>query len=116
MILLLDENLSPAHALRLRAAGHDALAAVEAGLGGVADAAVRAFAIGHGRILVTLDADFGHVLRYPVEGTPGVIWLRPWPPSESAIELVLDQAVRTLAEIQMGGKLAVAEPGRVRIR
>jgi hypothetical protein len=31
--LLLDENLSPDQALRLRQAGHDAIAALEAGLG-----------------------------------------------------------------------------------
>jgi predicted nuclease of predicted toxin-antitoxin system len=78
--LLLDENLSPAHAARLRKAGHDAAAVLDVGLGGAADEVVRQFALREQRMLVTIDADFSHILRYPPENTPGVIRLRPWPP------------------------------------
>jgi len=114
--LLLDENLSPAHALRLRQAGHDAIAVLDAGLGGTADSVVRDFALKHERTLVTIDSDFSHILRFPPEGTPGVVWLRPWPPTETAIATLLDGAMRQLADVPIAGKLVVVEPGRIRIR
>jgi predicted nuclease of predicted toxin-antitoxin system len=114
--LLLDENLSPAHAVRLRQAGHDAVNVLESGLGGAPDSAVRDFAMEQCRTLITLDSDFSHILRFPPEGTAGVIWLRPWPPTESAIAALLDGVVLQLADASIAGKLVVAEPGRIRIR
>jgi predicted nuclease of predicted toxin-antitoxin system len=114
--LLLDENLSPAHALRLREAGHDAVAAIEVGLGGANDAEIRQFAMREERTLVTLDADFGQILQFPPLGTPGVIWLRPWPPVDSVIAALLDGTLRQIAGLSVTGKLVIAEPGRIRIR
>jgi len=114
--LLLDENLSPAHALRLREAGHDAMAVLDTGLGGADDAVVRQFAFEQQRTLVTIDSDFSHIVRFPPENTPGVIWLRPWPPTETMIQTLLDGALRQLAGIAVAGKIVVVEPGRIRIR
>jgi predicted nuclease of predicted toxin-antitoxin system len=71
---LLDENLSHHHAARLRANGPDAIAVVEESLSGASDAAVRSAAIKSGRMRVTLDADFGNIVRYPAHGTPGTVW------------------------------------------
>jgi predicted nuclease of predicted toxin-antitoxin system len=70
---LLDDNLSPLHARTLRALRHDAVSVVELGLSGAADLVVRAAAIEAGRVLLTLDADFGNVLRYPPAAIRGVI-------------------------------------------
>jgi predicted nuclease of predicted toxin-antitoxin system len=58
--------------LPLRERGHDAVAAVEAGLAGEPDERIRAYAIDTGRILLTLDADFANILRFPPAETPGV--------------------------------------------
>ena len=56
---LLDEMLPPATAAELRILGHDALTAVEAGLGGEDDAGVYEAAKEQGRIVVTENfADF----------------------------------------------------------
>jgi len=55
-----------------------------------------AFAIESGRILLTLDADFGNILRFPTAGTPGVIRLKIHPPTEEAIREQI-QALRDLA-------------------
>jgi len=66
--LLLDENLSQKHAAALRKQGHDAIAVIEAGLCGESDNKIRAFAIESGRILLTLDADFANILRFPPAG------------------------------------------------
>jgi predicted nuclease of predicted toxin-antitoxin system len=83
--LLPDENLSPHQAAPLRERGHDAIAVTEAGLSEEPDEKVRAFAIESGRILLTLDADLGNILRFPPAGTPGVIRLKIHPPAEEAI-------------------------------
>jgi hypothetical protein len=36
--------------------------------------------------LLTLDADFGNILRFPPAGTPGVIRLKIHPPTEEVAE------------------------------
>jgi predicted nuclease of predicted toxin-antitoxin system len=69
---LLGENLSPLHARTLRALGHDAVSVVELGLSGADDPVVRDGAIQQERVLVTLDADFANVLRFPPSETPGL--------------------------------------------
>jgi predicted nuclease of predicted toxin-antitoxin system len=114
--LLLDENLSPLPASTLRKLGHDAVAVAECGLSGADDSAVRAFAIEGGRILVTLDADFANVLRYPPSNTPGVIRLRVHPATEGAIEALLRSTITRLAEVDLDGKLVVVDPKRIRMR
>ena len=70
MRFLFDENLSPQLAVELREMGHDAVSVIEIGLVGAADPAVRGTAIRSGRTLVTLDADFGNIRRYPPVACP----------------------------------------------
>jgi predicted nuclease of predicted toxin-antitoxin system len=114
--LLFDENLSADHARAAREAGHDAVSVVEIGLGGASDEAVRARAIAESRVLVTLDADFYSLLRYPTLLTAGVIRVRPWPPTENGIRNLLSAVLTRLADRSLAGKMVVAEPGRIRIR
>jgi len=42
-------------------------------LSGQPDEVIRAFAIAENRILLTLDADFANLFRFPSAGTPGVL-------------------------------------------
>jgi predicted nuclease of predicted toxin-antitoxin system len=114
--LLLDENLSPLHARTLHELGHDAVSVVELGLSGANDSVVRASAIQAGRILVTLDADFANVLRYPPSNSPGVIRLRIHPATEESIDALLRSAILRLVGMNVEGKLVVADPKRIRIR
>jgi predicted nuclease of predicted toxin-antitoxin system len=102
--LLLDENLSPLQAQVLRAGGHDVTSVLEVGLSGADDPTVRAFAIETGRVLVTLDGDFGNVLRYPPGSTPGIIRLRIHPATEQAIEALLGWAVSRLSNVDLRGE------------
>ena len=88
----------------LRAAGHDVIAVVEESLGGASDPTVRFAAIESGRVLVTLDGDFGNIVRYPPQGTPGIIWLRLHPPSETKIEQALDRCFAELCGGDLNGK------------
>ena len=114
--MLLDENLSPRQAQLLREDGFDALAAAEAGLSGQPDTDVRDHAVASGRILVTLDADFANLLRFPTAGTPGVIRLRVHPPTEQAIRQLLLRALAALRETPLDDCLAVVHGDLIRLR
>jgi len=114
--LLLDENLSPAQARILREREFDAISVVEAGLGGAPDEVVRLLAIESGRVLVTLDADFANILRFPPAGTPGVLRLRVHPAVEERIREQLQVALELLRDIDLTGCLAVAHGSTVRVR
>ena len=116
MRLLLDENLSPSQASALRVDGYDAVSIVEMGLAGMPDPQVRNFAIQENRILVTLDADFANMLRFPPAGTPGVIRLKVHPPVEVAIRLQLQKTLILLKDMPMAGRLAVSHGDMIRIR
>jgi predicted nuclease of predicted toxin-antitoxin system len=113
---LLDENLSPRHAETVRSWGYDALSVVESGLRGADDSIVRQAAIAGGRILITLDGDFGNVLRFPPSATPGVIRLRLHPPTEEAINAALRFAILRLTGMHLTGKLVVVDERKIRIR
>ena len=76
MKLLLDENISPAVAQRLAAAGVDACHVRDRALLGATDAQVLARAYGEDRVLVTANVvDFERLAR-SVEVHPGIILLR----------------------------------------
>jgi len=114
--LLLDENLSSQHANTLRKLGHDTVSVVTSGLSGAADSVVRAFAIKGDRILITLDADFANVSRYPPGNSPGVLRLRIHPATEGAIDALLRSTIPRLVGISLKAKLVVADSKRIRIR
>lgn len=111
-----DENLSPQQAAELRSNGYDACAAVEVGLSGAPDEEIRRFAIEDGRVLVTLDADFAHILRFPAEHTPGVVRLKVHPPTEQRIRHAIQRALSLLENTDLAGCLAVVDENKIRIR
>jgi predicted nuclease of predicted toxin-antitoxin system len=116
MRLKLDENLSWRLAERLRRAGHEVATVPDEGLGGTDDDALFARCRREGRCLVTLDLDFGNVLRFPPEKTAGLAVLRPaGRPSLAALERLIGQLVETLSREPVAGRLWIIEPGRVRI-
>lgn len=116
MKFLVDENLSPLHARTLRALGYDAVSVVELGLSGADDSRVRDVAIEQDRILVTLDADFANIVRFPPAATPGVVRFRIHPATEEAIDVALRFAIPRLAGISLAGKLVVVDGSKIRIR
>jgi predicted nuclease of predicted toxin-antitoxin system len=113
---LLDENLSPQHARTVRGLGYDAVSVVELGLSGADDSVVLATALEQDRILVTLDADFANVIRYPPSKTPGVIRFRLHPPTEEAIDSALRLEIPRLSGMILRGKLVVIDGRKIRIR
>ena len=73
--LLLDENISPAVAARLRKDGYNAASIAEE-LPGMEDAAVLRKAQREERIVVTLDRDFGALIFRDSNRHVGVLFLR----------------------------------------
>jgi predicted nuclease of predicted toxin-antitoxin system len=115
--LLFDENLSVLSAQWVTSTlGVDVLDARAAGLAGKTDEEIRRFAAETGRILVTLDADFGNLTRFSPAGTPGVIWLQARPPTEANIRSILGKWPPKLSEVNLYGQLAVVEKDKLRIR
>jgi predicted nuclease of predicted toxin-antitoxin system len=114
--LLLDENLSPHQSVVLRGLDYDAVRVVEIGLAGAPDERIREYAITEDRVLMTLDADFANLLRFPPAGTPGVIRLKVHPPTEAAIRDQIQRALTLLTDRNLRGCLAVYHAGMVRIR
>jgi len=114
--LFLDENLSPQHAVELTVEGHDAVAVPEAGLSGGTDEQVLRFAVENGRVLVTLDADFANVMRFPPGQTLSVIRLKAHPATEERIRQAIHRALLYLQNIDIAGRLAVVDEDKIRIR
>lgn len=116
MKFFLDENLSPRHSETLRGKGFDAIGALEVGLAGATDERIRDFAVEQDRVLVTLDADFTDIRRFPLKDSPGVIRLKIHPATELEISIQLEQAISLLNEFTLKNKLAISHKGIVRIR
>lgn len=116
MKLLLDENLSPQHAAELRTQGHDALAVLDTGLSGASDDRVLRFAVENSRVLLTLDADFANVIRFPPEQTLGIVRLKVHPATEERIRQTIRRVLLLLRDVDITGRLVVVDEDKVRIR
>lgn len=64
MRIKLDENLGLLGKTLLEADGHDVMTITEQQLSGAADASIYEVCRDEGRVLVTLDHDFGRTLRF----------------------------------------------------
>ncbi|MGH8895711.1 MAG: DUF5615 family PIN-like protein [Egibacteraceae bacterium] len=74
--LLIDANLSPRVAARLRAAGHDVAHVADCGLVAASDDRILAAAAEDDRTIVSADADFGVLLALGGHERPSVVLLR----------------------------------------
>lgn len=116
MKLKLDENLGPAGRDLLAAEGHDVMTVVEQDLSGASDESLYAVCRDEGRVLVTLDHDFGHVLGFPPSATAGigVLELRGRL-SPKAIMARLTELAALLQVQPIDRELWIIEAGRLRI-
>ena len=112
----LDENLSRRAADLIRTAGHDTVTVVSQGLRGVADETLFQVCKDEARALVTLDRDFGQVLRYPPAMSAGIVILEI---GRRVTHASLLDRVRELLSLlntrSPEGELWIVEPGRLRI-
>jgi len=115
--LKLDENLSRHLAGRLASLGHNVSTAASGGLLGRSDAEIGAAAESEGRILMTLDIEFGDLRKHPPGNHPGIVlFFRPRSFGPSSVNNFVEEFVRAADLEDLAGAVAIVEPGRVRVR
>jgi hypothetical protein len=108
----LDENIGHRGRAFLINAGHDVMTVRDQGLQGATDDRVFAACRAEGRVLITLDRDFGQILRFPPADTSGVVILELGPrPGPQALLDRLAAFVAVLASRPLTGRLWIVEPG-----
>jgi predicted nuclease of predicted toxin-antitoxin system len=112
----LDENLGSLGKALLAADGHDVMTVAEQKLDGVSDDVLYRVCCDERRVLITLDRDFGEVLRYPPEASAGIVVLAsPGRLSPQVISARIAEFTVALRANPLNGELWIVEPGRVRI-
>jgi hypothetical protein len=116
MKIKLDENIGRRGVELLKAAGHDVMTVSDQNLQGARDETLFDVCAGEDRVLITLDHDFGQVLRFPPERGAGLVILEPGPRATPRSLLDRLQDFLAMAEVRSPrGHLWIVEPGRVRI-
>lgn len=116
MKFLVDENLPVEAAGLLRNAGHDAVTAVERGVGGAGDARIAELLKAEGRALVTLDVDFANTQAYPPQAYAGLIVLRLEHQGKVEVMRVIASFLPQLSTEPLVGRLWIVEDDRIRVR
>jgi len=112
----LDENIGARGGEFLAEKGHDISTVHGQGLSGAPDEKIFEVCAAEGRVLVTLDRDFGEVLRFPPDQSAGIVILDLGPRASPRRLLDRLRDFLTVAEEQhVRGSLWIVEPGRVRI-
>ena len=117
MRFLIDANLSPAVADRLRAAGHDAVAVREVGLQHADDERILDVALAADRVIVSHDTDFGTLLAVRRATKPSFILIRSADPLTTAqiVEMLLDN-LDVMTEDLNAGAIVTFARGHLRAR
>lgn len=112
----LDENLGDLGSDLLTASDHDVSTVAQQGMGGSSDLDLYEACKREDRVLITLDRDFGEVLRFPPEDIRGIVVLDcRGRLSPAAILARLRELVTFAAVRSMDRELWIVEPGRVRV-
>lgn len=116
MKLKLDENLSRHLKQSLSAYEHDVATAADEGLLSKPDTLAAAVARNEGRMLFTLDIEFGDLRKYPPGSHAGVVLFRPRTYGPLAVNQFVEDFVRRTALEPLAGCVVIVEPARIRVR
>ncbi len=112
----LDENIGRRGLELLKASGHDVMTVWDQGLRGVTDEELFQICAAEGRVLVTLDRDFGQITRFPPEKSAGIVVLDLG--QSATLQGIIGRLRDFLSVLEshaVTGALWIVEPGRVRI-
>ena len=118
MRFLIDEDLPRSTGNLLRRYGHEAIDVRDIGLRGANDSKVASYAQSKKLCLVTGDFDFSDIRNYPPSQYAGLIVLSI--PKDATARFIINLLESFLINeklvLQIHGKLAIVESGRIRIR
>jgi predicted nuclease of predicted toxin-antitoxin system len=114
--LKLDENLSRHLLPALRSLGHEVTTAAGEGLLSRPDTEVAAAAKNVGRMLLTLDVEFGDLRKYPPGTHPGVVLFRPRSSGPITVNRFVTEFARNSDLQLLTGCVVVVDPSRTRVR
>lgn len=118
MRFLIDADLPRSCSEVIRRLGHEAVDVRDVGLRTAADEEIAAYARREGLCLITADYDFSDVRAYPPQQYEGLVVLTLHASATSTyINRLLESFLREEdVLVELAGKLAIVEPGRVRLR
>ena len=118
MRFLIDADLPRATGEALRRAGHDAFDVRDIGLGDAKDHEIAVYAQAHKLCLLTGDFDFADIRNSPPHSYAGIVVLTI--PRNATVAFILHLVEIFLQQTEvltrLPGRLAIVEPGRVRMR
>jgi len=116
MKFLADMGISRRTIAWLREQGHDARHVRELGMQRAADAAILALARDEGRVLLTLDLDFGYLMATGGAMLPSIILFRLGNQTAEFVTMRLADVLEFfLGDLQMGAIISVEEAA-IRVR
>jgi predicted nuclease of predicted toxin-antitoxin system len=114
---LIDNALSPAVAIELNRAGHDAVHVRDLGMHAASDEEIFDRAAEGDRVVVSADTDFGTLLAIRKQTAPSVILFRHGSQHRPADQAALLKAnLSQLVGALEVGSIVVIHPDRIRIR
>jgi predicted nuclease of predicted toxin-antitoxin system len=115
---LIDADLPRSTRDLMQRYGHEAIDVREIGLGAAKDFEIAAYAQAQRVCLITGDFDFADIRNYPPEAYAGIVILE-LPRNATAtfiLRLIEDFLQQGEVLSKLEGRLAIVEPGRVRLR
>lgn len=119
MRFLIDEDLPRSVGDLIRRHGHEATDIRDIGLRGAKDSQIAAYARENKLCLITGDFDFSDIRNYPPSQYSGIVVIGNIPDDTTAsliLNLIDGFLVQHELVSELPGKLAIIEPGRIRIR
>ena len=116
MRIIADMHIAPSTVQHLTTLGHDAVRVDEVLPKAAADREIVAWAVNHGRIVLTQDQDFSEIIALSGARQPSLINLRLSDSRVESVNRVLESALPQLEDCVESGLIATVEDSRIRVR
>jgi len=113
---LIDMPVTPDAAPHLRAAGHDAIHAVDLGLARSSDNELLTVARREERVIITADLDYPRLIALEQADRPGVILFRGGAYSDREMLALLDRVLARASTLDLEHSIVVVDRKRIRRR